>query len=272
MSLFVQTIKKRGKIDDPRHWSDADVMSRPVFNAKEFQKKIDKAIGLSKDGHSIIKLRWTWDKECFQEYYTDWDAAGMPIKSEFRARYKYTEIDLGNGDKVEICPPRWVLEELNTAERTFVAWENSRWQTNPKTGRKVPTKPPASREGYYSFVKFIADHDANNECCARALSNNHECYGVYRNPSHFDILRLKRHWHEIQHDPNRVNPYAELSERELMQIQANTESAEKDRLEAEEKAAEERRKFYEDVVSPRKEFSLPQPTEKRTAGGIILIN
>lgn len=275
MSLFVHTLDKTGKINDPKHWADSEVIRRPEFDAVAFQQKIDDAIGLSKDRHSIVRLKWAWDLECYSERYTAWTSTGIPLQNEFRAKYRFTTIELPNGDKFEIPPPRWVLEELTAPEQYADAWEVSRWQFDANLGVRVPTKPPPPRDGYYVFLKYIAEHDPSNECCTRALNADFECVGVYRHPNETDITALKKTWQKIQRDKTQPSPYAPLSEDDLAIIQADVDAAERDEFEKKMTDEEERRKFHTKLVKPRQEYSLPTPVrsgERRTDAGLILLN
>lgn len=267
MSTFIQTLIKRDRIDDPVCWSEPDVTGRPDFDADAFQKRIDRVTGKTRDGKSIVRLKWAWDEDCFSLFFTKWDAAGSPTKGEARAKYLYRRVELDSETTVDIAPPRWILEERIEPAQYLDAWEENRWQFDAQLQRSVVIRPSAPRDGYYTLLWRIEMHDPENKCCARALEAEQECFGVYREPAQFDLTRLARTKQQIELR-GKQNPYEPLSSETFARIQAETEAAERERHEEKQIKSQEDRRFYTDVIKPRTEYSLPN--EQTTESGLII--
>jgi hypothetical protein len=272
MPKFIQTLTPRRKIDQIKHWGEPDIIAQPDFDLKGFQKKINKIVGLSADGKEIIRCRWAWDADCFSLFYTKWLPEGTPIDSEMRAKYRFTTLEVDSETKVDICPPRFVMEERLDPAQYYDSWEANRWQYDAKLKRKVPLRPAPPREGYYMFWYFVSLHDPGNKCCFRAAKSDAECYGLYREPGQIDLDGIAAIRGKLDRDKNRPNPYAPIGPEVLQAVQRDTEAAEKDRAEARRAAGEENRREYENILAPEVAYSLPPAKEKRTAEGLILLD
>lgn len=181
--------KKHHILDDVSRWGDEVTFVRPDFDVAAFQKKIDAVAGISRDGKSIVVLRWMRSPECCEEFYTEWTPFGTPVKSELRPKYRAFGIALDNGDVCEIPPPRWVLEQRYEPEQLAQTWETERFSTHPEFGVKVPVKGELPRDGYYNHLWTIGTHDDN--CCKDAIDNNMVCWGDYRLPGEADLRALR---------------------------------------------------------------------------------
>ena len=215
--------------DDQSKWASAGIYKRPEFDFAAYQKRIDRVVGLSPSGHSIVKLVWAWDARKWEN--TAWDSFGNATAGEWRQKYRALTVDIGNDDYVDIAPPRWILEERFEPEQIAQSWELTRYR------RVVTETPPfmcrychgfkwisvdqseghmlvcrfcseitvlatvnqdvwgeVPREGWYNMlphVGIIAEHQ--NKCCDRAWSESREiCYGTYKEPSGKELKRLKK--------------------------------------------------------------------------------
>ena len=215
--------------DNQARWADAGIFKPPLFDAPSFQRRLDKIVGLSPTGLPIVRFSWAWD--CRKWENTDWDDFGNATAGEWRQRYRALTVELGNGDYVDIAPPRWVLEERYEPAQIAASWELTRYR------RVVTETPPiicrychalkwisvdqseghlltcrfcgeftelntvqqdtwgeVPREGWYNLlphIGIIADHA--NGCCKRAAEEQGEiCYGSYREPDGRELKRLRK--------------------------------------------------------------------------------
>ena len=89
--------------NDPSRWADTGIFKAPLFDCHSYQKRIDKVVGKSPSGHSIIRLSWAWDARKWEN--TEWDAFGNATSGEWRQKYRALTVEIGNGDYVVISPP-----------------------------------------------------------------------------------------------------------------------------------------------------------------------
>ena len=118
--------------NDERKWASAGIFKRPEFDVAGYQKRIDRVVGLSPSGQSIVRLMWAWDVRKWEN--TAWDEFGVATAGEWRQTYRALSIGIGNDDYVDISPPRWILEERFEPEQIAHSWELTRY-------RRVTTEP-----------------------------------------------------------------------------------------------------------------------------------
>lgn len=188
--------------DDYKQWPLA--YEHPRFNVKRFQKKIDAIIGVTVDNKPIARLQWAWDS---REY----------IAGDWRAKYRFMTVEVPGG-VIDICPPRWVLEERNEPGQYEAAWEAGRYFTDPETKERVDLRGPAPREGWYSYLELVAEHDDGKACCDYLWeTERRRCWGYYREPAQKDLDQLVMA--KALRDKNPYNsPHAPLSEATLAEI------------------------------------------------------
>lgn len=232
-------------LDDVARWADEATFVRPDFDVAKFQKRLDDVAGLSRNGKSIVVLRWMRSRECSEEYYTEWDWLGKPVKGELRAKYRAFGVDLGNGDVCEIPPPRWCLEQRYEPEQYAPTWEADRYTTDTVTGLRVPVRPPAPRDGYYSHLWTIASHEG--KCCDDALKNNMVCWGSYRLPGEQDLQALRIAIARREADSVKGNPYGDVPYDSLKELARRNRD---DRQETEKKTKELTREALSDALRP----------------------
>src|ERR1051325_10734596 len=133
--------------DDQSRWAEAGIYKPPLFDAKGCQKKIDKIVGVSPSGHSIVQLVWAWEARKWEN--TAWDEFGNATAGEWRQKYRALTVEIGNDDYVDIAPPRWLLEERFEPEAIAQSWELTRY-------RKVVTEPPPFMCRYCKSFKWIS--------------------------------------------------------------------------------------------------------------------
>jgi hypothetical protein len=148
--------------NNPSRWADAGIWKAPSFGAQQYQKKIDRIIGLSPSGHSIVKLVWAWDARKWENL--EWDFAGQATAGEWRQKYRALTIDIGNDDYVDIAPPRWILEERFEPEQIAQSWELTRYRM--KVVEPVPAmcrycKSPGRFFSIEQLVSIFAKWDAS---------------------------------------------------------------------------------------------------------------
>lgn len=134
--------------NDSRHWADAGIFKPPLFGIHLFQRRIDKIVGLGPSGHSIVRLSWAWD--CRKWENTAWDSFGNATGGEWRQKYRALTIDIGNGDYVDIAPPRWVLEERYEPQAIAQSWELTRYR------RKVVESVPVMCRNCHSAGRWFS--------------------------------------------------------------------------------------------------------------------
>lgn len=203
---MAEVITRTPLLDEPWRWGDPSIWPRPSFNVEEFQKKIDKIVGLSVRGDSIVKLRWMRDNECYEKIYTKWDLA-TPTDFDLRAKYKFTTIDLPDGNFVDIPPPRWVLEQRYEPEQIADEWEATRWENVDGLPRPIRDACPG---GYYQWLWTIAEH---TNCCEDGITEeNTVCWGKYREPNEKDLTTLRAMMWRKNKDNLHTNPFEKVSE------------------------------------------------------------
>ena len=215
--------------NDRARWAEPGIWKTPPFDVQGWQKKVDRIVGLSPSGHSIVRLAWAWD--CRKWENTAWDSFGNATAGEWRQKYRALSVEIGGDDYVDIAPPRWVLEERYEPQSIAISWEATRYQ------KKVTGQPsffcpachamrwismersesdmavcrfcdygqmltsinqdvwgPVPREGWYNLLPAIGiiAHHANH-CCERLRDESLEiCYGTYKETDNWELSRLKR--------------------------------------------------------------------------------
>lgn len=215
--------------DNQSRWADAGIFKAPLFDSHSFQRRIDRIVGVSPSGHSIVRLVWAWDARKWEN--TGWDDFGNATQGEWRQKYRALTVEIGNDDYVDISPPRWILEERFEPQAIAQSWELTRYK------REIVELPPpvcrychslrwisvdeseghlllcrfchnytelrsvqrdmwgeVPREGWYNLlphIGIIADHA--HGCCQRAANEHGEiCYGTYKEPDGRELKRLKK--------------------------------------------------------------------------------
>jgi len=148
--------------NDQTKWATSGIFKQPSFDVKAYQRKIDRIVGLSPSGHSIVQLKWAW--ECLKRENIAWDEFGNATESEWRQKYRALSIDIGNDDYVDISPPRWILEERFEPEALAVSWEATRYRL--KVVEPVPAmcrycKTPGRMFSVDQLITVFAKWDAS---------------------------------------------------------------------------------------------------------------
>jgi hypothetical protein len=266
--------------NDPVTWCSGDVYKAPSFNARAYQRKLDKIAG-TRRGRPVVRLIWAGDKNCFSKFYDDWDDHGLGIHSEIRAKYKYAVIRVpGTADSFDVPPPRWIFEERHEPEQYAASWEQARWVYVTKGDgtedkRRVERRPPPPNE-YYDHLWTVAKHD--DYCCQTAQMNKKVCWGLYRQPDERDLDVIRRAIQDRDKDAEQ-SPYEQLNEKSLA-------AADKDASDFVSKTKEERKQKTKEFVDDNalalismftgadlsdktKKFSVPSKY-KQTQAGIII--
>lgn len=207
--------------DNPAKWGSAGIWHPPSFNIKKFQKKLDRICGTS-NGKPIVRLTWAWDAQTKDFYYTHWDAFGRGIKAEYRYKYRFMTIPLGDGDSMDIPPPRWILEQRYEPGQYGPVWEQSRWQTrniNDET-RRFELRPAAPPDGWYGMLITIAEHEPDGSCCVRSIrERGAACWGLYREPAEKDLEMIAAAVRRRDADPQKWSPHEPLPMEAIAEIE-----------------------------------------------------
>lgn len=185
--------------NDPERWQPR--MRRPFgVDVERFQKLIDRIVGLSHGGHSIIKLEWAPEVYEWRPYALGSNPTGYTLPYW---------LALWDKDGNEVAAPRWVLHERCEPEQYLPTWENSRWVRLEGKMHDAKGEPPS--DGIYTrFHRHIVHQDG---CCLRA-GNEDNCWGYYIEPN-ADLLEFigKKAW-EARNDKavQPTSPIALLSD------------------------------------------------------------
>lgn len=212
--------------DDPRNWAKKECYQQPSFNVRKFQKRLNRICGTS-DGKPIVELTWAWDQRNRDFYYVDWDSFGRGTKVEFRYKYRFASFALGNGDTIDIPPPRWILSQRYEPGQYAPTWEASRWKTQNMGAdangdeilKRFELRPETPPDGWYSFLRCVADHDSDLACCNRAFRERGAvCWGYYREPAQFDLDLVQDAIRRRDADPYKWSPHAPLPDEALAEL------------------------------------------------------
>jgi hypothetical protein len=219
---------------DPKNWTAPGIWKPPPFDVAAYQARIDRIVGLSASGDSIIRLSWAWDCRRWENY--EWDEFGNAVKGEWRQKYRALTVELGNEQYVDISPPFFVLEERFEPGQYERSWNGVRYVHDPLACRKclsesvglfVPSQSctrrdvhgAAPREGWYNLVPdgIIATHKRGKKCCRRLWKASREiCYGQWKLPDETELNVLSGAVRAREKD-RFVNPHEELSESALLE-------------------------------------------------------
>lgn len=207
--------------DNPAKWGSAGIWHPPTFNVQKFQKKLDRICGTA-NGKPIVRLVWAWDARTKDFYYTKWDSFGRGTAAEFRFKYRFLTVPLGEGESMDIPPPRWILEQRYEPGQYGPVWEQSRWQTRNVYGeeRRFELRPEAPPDGWYGFLHCIAIHEPDQSCCLRALKDRGAtCWGIYREPSQVDLDLIAGAVQRRNADPQKWSPHQPLPPEAIAELQ-----------------------------------------------------
>jgi hypothetical protein len=226
-------------LNEPTTWANASLASPPDFDSAGYQKRLNAIFGLSRDNRELVRLIWAWDKRAYSLFYTEWTQAGFGTKTEPRSKYRYATLQIpGTSDYIDIPPPRWIIEQREEPAQYLAAWEQTRWSYVQSEGKQVERRPPPPRDGYYSHLLTVADHDGS--CCREAREMKVVCWGFYRLPDETDLEVLREAKAKRDADAKAQSPYEPLTKETLLQAA---------------READERAKLREELVSAKtKEF------------------
>lgn len=202
-TLKMTPLVKKNPLNDPEQWTDS--REPPWFDVKHFQKRIDRAIGKNKDGHSIIKLIWA------PTVWTRYFGESMP-------EYWYARYRSKTGWKYKLVP-RWLFVERIEPARYVDAWEATRYIH--EDGR-VGDRGPAPQE-MFTLKSVCATHtELKNDkgepyCCAawETKENNYlRCWGEYREPNDQDLGAIIEAFKTMEANPF-FDKYSPISSEEL---------------------------------------------------------
>jgi hypothetical protein len=207
---YLSTKDRHPVYDNPRKWGEPGIWNPPTFDVAKFQKRLDKIVGTS-DGKPIVRLVWAWQSREF--FHTEFDGLGTPTKGEFRAKYRFMTITLPDGDEVDISVPRWILEQRYEPGQYWQTWQQSRYVQDPALGRTVDKRGDPPPDGWYGYLRTVAEHDPEEACCDRAWRDHRRrCWGYYREPSEKDLWILQKAVNMRDKDPQKVSPHEPLPE------------------------------------------------------------
>lgn len=224
--------------NDEKHWADAGIWKRPDFDVAGYQKALNKLLNVARGGQPIVRLIWSWDSRKWEN--VSFDEYGNATGGEWRQKYKALTVEIGNGDYVDISPPRWLLEERYEPEQYANSWEQSRYvhdsgecrrcrnislglieQSTSCVRRDVWGAAP--RDGWYNalpYIGIIAEHESNKQCCDRVWRDTREiCFGRYKLPDQRELDLLRKAVNQRNRDTE-LNAFSELDEYSLREVRA----------------------------------------------------
>lgn len=203
--------------DDPRKFATPGIWEPPTFNVRKFQKKLNKICGTS-DGKPVVLLRWAW--ECREFFHTEFDGLGKPTKGEWRAKFRFMTVTLADGTEVDISVPRWILLQRFEPGQYWESWQRTRYIYDPLIGRHVDKRGEPPPDGWYGYLRTIAEHDPANACCDRAWKyHRRRCWGYYREPEEKDLDILRKAIALRDADPYKHLPHEPLPDYALDELQ-----------------------------------------------------
>ncbi len=229
------------RLNNPLCWWQT--LNPPFLNRAKFQKKIDKIVGLSERGQSIIMLRWAWE-------------SSYEMFGKLKQRYSFLTLEI-KGQEIQFSVPRWVIEQRIEPEQFRPSWDATRYVIDPSTAVHDPgsaryddageltypgdlvyagdrlDKGPCPNE-WHQNLWMIADHDGL--CCEKAEKMSRSCWGYYRNPSDWDLQEVERIHHAKLNDSTyNQSPFEPLSAETLAEsAKSEFEYVEKVKAEAKE--------------------------------------
>lgn len=271
--------------NDPREWYRT--LNPPLFNRTKWQKKIDKIVGVSERGKSIIVLRWAWE-------------SSYEMFGQLKQRYSFLTLEI-KGQEVQFSVPRWVIEQRIEPEQFKPSWDATRYVVDPSTVITDPNTAKYDEDGnctytgdviyagdkldkgpcpneWFQNLWIIADHDGL--CCKKAEEMSRSCWGYYRNPSEWDLNEVRRIHHAKLNDPDyNQSPFEPLTE-ETLAASAKSEFEYKEKITEEGKKELDQR--IDDVFNshlynlrfegPRYHFGENVEPFKKSENGIYIPN
>lgn len=203
------------------------------FDQQRYQQRIDRIVGVNRDGKSIIRL-------VHAPAVVTW-ALGEVVPRYWTKRWKV------DSKWVYDQPDRWILERRIEKEAYWDAHNATRFQVVEATGETIDLGPPP--EDFYVFEYLIAKHDefqlnGQPQCCELAWRGetktvlNHKlelvettvggrrrCWGEYREPNDFDLQNIARAVQKMKNSPY-YSPYAPMTPEQLaaIEVQANMDA------------------------------------------------
>ena len=201
--------------NDPATWGQKAIYQPPSFPVADFQKKIDKICGTAPSGEPMVRLVWAASKECFTKFFNVWDSFGFGVFSELRAKYRYATIEINAVDKIDVPPPRWMLEDRVDPVQYAATYEQTRWVWNQDEQRQVERAPKIDlTKGYYAPLLTVARHGV---CCKTAKANGVVCWGEYKQPTETELKILARAVERRDAAAKQQSPFEALSNETLEQ-------------------------------------------------------
>src|SRR5262245_43170426 len=203
--------------DHVERWASPNIWEPPTFDVVKFQERIDNVIGTA-DGKPIVRVIWAWQSREF--FHTKFDDLGKPTRGEHRAKYRFMTVKLPNDEDVDISVPRWILEQRYEPGQYYQSWQQSRYIRNPETGRLEDKRGEPPADGWYGYLRTVAEHDPDEACCDRAWRDHRRrCWGYYREPGQKDLDILQKAVYLRDHDPQKYSPHEPLPEEALDELQ-----------------------------------------------------
>lgn len=203
MSNAIRKLFKRHPLNDPSKWSE-DIRP-PYFDAESFQQRLDKRVGLNREGKSILRV--VWAPKSIGVY-------GIP-------RYWIRRVKDGESWRFTSVP-RYVLESRLERSQYARAW-SLLGLTMGKEDGFVETEPP---EDFYMFRWMCTEHEAPDplwgrpKCCQRAWEPERlNCWGTYRAPNDYDLACVSKAL-QVREQGKFIDAYEPLSIADLMAIEA----------------------------------------------------
>lgn len=213
--------------NNPKTWVNPALHNEPaLFDKAAYQRRIDGICGLNEYGGPNVLLTWCPSQENYSRWFCEWDEAGFGTKTELRATYVYDTLDDGQGNELELPPPRWALKQFMPPAQYLLTDDQVRWKkaitgkNNQRTFVKE-LRPARPHDGIYVPLLRIGAH--TDYCCREEKKHGLKCWGRYAEPGEEQLLILRAAVDARAAD-NADRPEAGITQKHLRQ--AATEAAE----------------------------------------------
>jgi hypothetical protein len=200
-------------LDDLCEWGKDWTHTPPLARHEiaEWQKRFDRAFGLNRDGKPCFKLVWNGDRSYWWKYAYDWDAYGKGVKWEQRPRILWKKVEIGNGDYIDLFPPRWLILMRIEPEQYAESWKRESWAWDERRKQNKQIRDDEPPKVFWETVVVIGEHD---KFCCDVFEG--ECFGAFRNPNDADLEWL--HERKREFEAGVQSPYEKLNGRSEARI------------------------------------------------------
>lgn len=217
--------------DHPSKWESEFYPAPDGVDVEAFQKRLNQIAGVSHTGEPILRLEW--GGTAFEMVHIEWNALGMPTRTERRPKYKFLRPNPITQVAEEIPIRRWIISERSEPEQYRAHDDSDMYFEEMGVKKKRQEKP---QHGWYAPLVIIGDHRS----CPPDCSDNKLCFGDYKEPSEDELDWVREATYFVQTQKDRIDP------RKPIDKGWAEETARKETRKAKRKAALDLHKHMED--------------------------